>query len=812
MKRKILNIVIPFILISGSLFSSEELALLISQHKWDRLAAVFSDESHITLEKYFKDSLSIKFVTYNINQLTYKAKFENYAEIGTITYEKKDKKYYKLEILNQISPLFFIERFRKYSIKDTLIQLGEAEVYFQEGEVYQSVPFNQVLIFKGDWRFSITPSDQEERLTLIHQFKKETFSKSNLWGIFILTDKGFLEKLNPVGFIEKEHGDIVNLLEIYRKYFGIKIKQFDEYWYLPFKPDDNLVIFRKDKDTFYLYDFNANLNPDTLLRTSVNSKIILSYNSIKSAKLSFQEVDRIEKIDLNLFYNPETNFISGTVNLSFKNPAPFKVLNLAKELKIRANLDRESRGLSVVRKQEVYYFLGPPTHNLSLFYSGTIEPEVEYTDIFKRQVAKIETMEMDNFFYLSRTQNFYPNSYIDFSEIDVSVSVNKRFNCLASGQLTEIRKSDRNTYSFFSPGAKGISVICGNFKLNEKITAKVPLNIYSAEFSSKSRYFHTNIKNEPKKKYASGFDRLARYFDFEKLKEAWEFMLEKYGPLDITEVNFLFKKGLQEGGISEKGLIMFNFNPDISISQIINRDSPILLSNDPTNHLIHELAHQWWGGLISWKTYRDLWITEGMAQFSVIFYLENTLPEKRFSKILKKVKRWIYKDNDAGPVIYGRRIISIDDNYEAYQSIIYNKSVFIFLMLKDMLGEEEFLKRLTYTIEKFKYKSIASSTFINAFSEDNKLIDKFFKNWIFSRKIPKITFESTIQGKKAQILIDQKGSNFVFPLTFEIRTEKGSFLRTFTVKGEEEYFNLEEDSEIKSITLDETRALVRTGK
>ena len=44
--------------------------------------------------------------------------------------------------------------------------------------------------------------------------------------------------------------------------------------------------------------------------------------------------------------------------------------------------------------------------------------------------------------------------------------------------------------------------------------------------------------------------------------------------------------------------------------------------------LIHELAHQWWGGVISWETYRDEWITEGGAQFSALLYLESILPKK----------------------------------------------------------------------------------------------------------------------------------------------------------------------------------------
>lgn len=94
-----------------------------------------------------------------------------------------------------------------------------------------------------------------------------------------------------------------------------------------------------------------------------------------------------------------------------------------------------------------------------------------------------------------------------------------------------------------------------------------------------------------------------------------------------------------------------NIQPEVEYSDIFKKQTLkvetiqgdkfyfLSLSQDPTNHLIHELAHQWWGGLVSWNSYEDIWITEGFSQFSLLHYLEKKSNPKQFERILKRLKR-----------------------------------------------------------------------------------------------------------------------------------------------------------------------------
>lgn len=780
---------------SSLLFPSSELAEFISQKKWDKLPEIFNDGSHKILNKYFTASLDIKFVIFKQNKLTYKSKFMKHAEIGTITYDMADGKYENLKIVNQISPLYYIDNFRIYPIQEKQINLGDARINFKQGFIYESIPFKQVLFFSGQWEFDIEPSDPEEKATLQYLFKKESLSIANNWGIFVLEDKSFLDELTPdSGTLSKTDEAVAPIMEIYKDYFGINIRQFDEFWYLPFNTEDNLIIFKKDKRELYLFDYNQNLIPDTQLRTSRNNHLILAYNAVKEIKISLTGKDRIKKMKLDLFYNPETDFISGTVSLGFKFPAAFRTIKLAEGLKIKGGLNPETRNLSVLRKNNLYYFLGPDTDTLSFFFRGNIQPNFEFSDVFKRQRIQLDIQKANPIYYLSRTQDFYPNPGIDFSAATVSVSVPRETNCLISGQFKGKDSLNRNVFRFNSPGIKGISLACGNFDLTDTIRSEIPIKIYSAPYTLPFKYFRKEI-----------------------LKDSFDFLVGKYGKTVSKEINLLLQKGISEGGYSDQGFIFFNYNPDKRRYLVgekkrsipTTRNSPINLRNRPTDYLIHELAHQWWGGTVSWDTYRDIWITEGLSQFSLLYYLERILTEKRFNKILKKLKRWIYQKNDVGPIIYGRRILLLDSDTDAFQTIIYNKTAVIFLMLKDIMGERNFLKSIRNILKELKHRSINAQLFIKHFSKKDDMVSRFLNQWLYSRKIPRVTVRVDTEDNAADIHIEQEDTDFIFPLKLNILAGRQKSTRTIIVNKRSQQIKLKMNSKIKSIQIDDERSLVK---
>ena len=118
--------------------------------------------------------------------------------------------------------------------------------------------------------------------------------------------------------------------------------------------------------------------------------------------------------------------------------------------------------------------------------------------------------------------------------------------------------------------------------------------------------------------------------------------------------------------------------------------------------LVHETAHQWWGDLVLWKSYRDQWISEGLANYASLLMLEQQNPAQ-FRQVLEKYRRDLLSKNkdgerlrDAGPVTLGQRLES--SHFPAgYEAISYERGTWLFHMLRhvrdSMLRDSEAASR-----------------------------------------------------------------------------------------------------------------------
>lgn len=820
MKKTIITILVLFCAVS-ILFArdarvaetEDPLVTALSGKTWDRLPPLFLDKTHKTLEKYFSKMTAVNIAAAHPGLLAYQAKFAEHAEMGVITYEKKDGKYRKLEIKNQVKPMFFINGFKKYRVSNLRLKLGDAQIRFINGHFYQPLPSGPILFFRGRWRMLIKPEDAEEQLTLKRKFKKDHFEETSKTGIFILNKKIKMKDLTPDGEIGRNEIDkeLKPLFDLYLKTYGIDVKHFGEKWYLPFSQGSNLVIFEKGKKSFYYYSYDRGMVPDTQLTDTGTNALILSYNSHKGMKLRFGGGARVSQLDLSLYFDPRQNLISGTSSISYKSVGSIRNLNLDTQLRVVRNLTANSKGLNFFRRGRTYYVMGSDAKRLSLYFRGRIVPTEENLELFKPRTEPTRTIpgtENDLFYFLDRNQDYYPNPGDEFFKSHVIVKLPTGLNCLGSGNRTEKSVEGASVFEFSSPGTKGVSLVAGNFSLSKTLTTRVPLHFYT---------------------YASF--KYPRKLDLAEIKGAFDFFIDRFGPLDIPAVNILLKRGQVEGGVSNNGFIVIQIPPDrtqMSGIELRGLDSsvetkilsPILLRDRTEDHFMHELAHQWWGGVISWKSYRDVWLTEGLAHFSVLYYLKNKLTDKAFNRIVKKLKRWIHRLGDSGPIIYGTRINQLEEKFEAYQSMVYSKSALVLLTLMDLIGEDEFIERLRRVVEKNKYKSLSSGKFIREFSGKNRMISDFFAKWIYHRAIPEVQLDLVEDAKemdrkefkKVVLRVRQLNTDFIFPLPLKVTTRKGSSIETVIVKSKEQEFVIAGDSTIRTIDVPDWAYLVKEKK
>ena len=187
--------------------------------------------------------------------------------------------------------------------------------------------------------------------------------------------------------------------------------------------------------------------------------------------------------------------------------------------------------------------------------------------------------------------------------------------------------------------------------------------------------------------------------------------------------------------------------------------------------LVHETAHQWWGDLVLWKSYRDQWISEGLANYASLLMLEQQNPAQ-FRQVLEKYRRDLLSKNkdgewlrDAGPVTLGQRLES-SHFPGGYEAISYERGTWLFHMLRSMLRDSEaashsrkaranpplntdepFFRGLRKIRERYAGKSISTEELVEVFEEElprplwyekRPKLDWFLEGWIEGTAIPEL--------------------------------------------------------------------------
>jgi hypothetical protein len=200
----------------------------------------------------------------------------------------------------------------------------------------------------------------------------------------------------------------------------------------------------------------------------------------------------------------------------------------------------------------------------------------------------------------------------------------------------------------------------------------------------------------------------------------------------------------------------------------------------------HEAAHQWWGDLIIWQTYRDQWFSEGLASYSSLMLLQEQDPAG-FRLVLEKYRKDLAdKDKDgnflkdAGPVTLGSRLLS-SHFPEGYEAISYGRGTWLFHMLRSMLedaaeidagknrsrkdkdrkdkdkdkdkdkvAEEPFVRSLRKVRERYAGKAMSTRELLEVFAEDlppslryegKASLDWFLDGWVNGTSLPKLELQ-----------------------------------------------------------------------
>ena len=253
----------------------------------------------------------------------------------------------------------------------------------------------------------------------------------------------------------------------------------------------------------------------------------------------------------------------------------------------------------------------------------------------------------------------------------------------------------------------------------------------------------------------------------------------------------------------------------------------------------HEVAHQWWGNLVGWPSYRDQWISEGLANYLALMFADSRKPGGQV------MKQWlgVYRDrlqakeggdgpaSEAGPLVLGRRLLS-SKSARAYGSIIYGKGTWVIHMLRMMLRDGKaaepdarFARLLRTLAEDYRYRGLSTADVQREVEklmtkemdlEGGHSMDWFFDQWVYGTEIPRysISYKAAPQGQGFVVsgTLKQKDVSNLFiarvPIYAETARGRLTLLGSVVASGEETKFRFTAAAAPRKLAIDPYRTVL----
>jgi aminopeptidase N len=179
-------------------------------------------------------------------------------------------------------------------------------------------------------------------------------------------------------------------------------------------------------------------------------------------------------------------------------------------------------------------------------------------------------------------------------------------------------------------------------------------------------------------------------------------------------------------------------------------------SSDPL--VAHELAHQWFGNLLTCRDWAHAWLNEGFATFMEAVWREADLGHDEYLyDIFECLTAYLKEDSDR----YRRPIVcnTFRDPIEIFDRHLYQKGAAVLHMLRGELGESRFWRAVAGYVRENAQQTVETIDFIRAIeTATGRNLRGFFSQWVFREGHPKLEVRVAWDAdrKVATLTVDQK--------------------------------------------------------
>ena len=205
----------------------------------------------------------------------------------------------------------------------------------------------------------------------------------------------------------------------------------------------------------------------------------------------------------------------------------------------------------------------------------------------------------------------------------------------------------------------------------------------------------------------------------------------------------------------------------------------------------HEIAHQWFGNLVTMKWWNDLWLNESFATFMATKFVDKFYPEwdlwNQFVEDAMNVAMGLDSLKTTHPIDV--KVNSPAEIREIFDAISYDKGGCVLRMLEHYVGEPNFQKGLKKYLSDFKYKNAQGQDLWNAIGKASKMpVSSMVNTWLKQPGFPLVEIKqegSTIKLEQKRYLLekDKKSAKGLWSIPVSLGLEKEISRKLLTKKS-----------------------------
>jgi len=281
---------------------------------------------------------------------------------------------------------------------------------------------------------------------------------------------------------------------------------------------------------------------------------------------------------------------------------------------------------------------------------------------------------------------------------------------------------------------------------------------------------------------------------------------------ELTGVDFPFNK------YDQTIVANFQFGGMENITATTMADTEILLSNlafgkeAVTDLVSHELAHSWFGNLVTTKNWSHLWLNEGFATFMEAAYREKLNGRADYlRKIREDALRFMASDATGGNR-HGLLNVSAKPDESLFDTTTYLKGGAVIHTLRETVGNESFWKAVNVYLNRHKFGNVETEDLKRVMEDaSGQDLTWFFEQWIHQAGYPKLSVKQVYnpRTKRLSLTVTQMQkidfitpAAFTLPMEVEIETAEGAKIEKIKIDKRHQIFTFKTGAKPLKITFD----------